>query len=979
MTDSLVPVDAPLGLPDLDIEQVAWRLAVDAAQVGAWDWDLATRALRWDDRLLRVFGVDRETWGGTIEAFNALVHPDDVPRVTAALERAVETCGEFAAEYRVLSPEGLRWVAARGRALAGPDGRAARVVGAAYDTTDARETDARVARVLEAMPSAFYQLDPQWRFAYLNNEAVRLLNADRDQLLGQVVWEAFPATLGSVFETSYRGALASGVPVSFDAYYPAPLDGWYEVRAWPSPDGLAVYFNEVTERYRHQDRMARVAARGALLDGVTQQLVGTLDGAEALRRLGTVLVPDLGEWVGATLVDERVSETRYAVLRDVGRWGDGEARGDLSATRLVGVDALAPLVARDRPVVLPVHEAELLPVTLPEDLPEGSSTAVLALRGRDRLVGLVTVVRRSGCFDEDDLLTLGDLAVRAGLALDNARLFAEQRDLAERLQRSLLTDPPSPPGLQVAVRYAAAARAAQVGGDWYDAFVQDDGGTVLVVGDVVGHDAEAAAAMGQVRNLLRAVAVHDGGGPAEVLRATDGVLRSLGVETTATALVVRLEPVTGDDGRPGGPVRARWSSAGHPPPVLVGADGTTTLLDGHDPDLLLGLDSGAPRSEGSVELEPGATLLLYTDGLVERRGEHLDEGLERLREQLGHLVAGPGRGGGARTDLSRLCDEVLDRMVPDGREDDVALVAVRPLAAGERPAATGTGALPEGRRAVLAAHPSSVSAARRLVAQEIDTHAAALAPERRDAAVLAVSELATNALVHAGTEIRVCVMAGATGVRVEVRDGSAHSPVPRQHSLTAATGRGLRLVDASVDRWDVARHRDGKTVWFEVGRPPGAASADDADAAPEEDRCVHVALLGVPLAAHWAWQEQAAGLLREHLLLTLEEDPGAMERHAAASDALDLIREVVPEVPADDRDAVADVVLQLSTRSVQSVVLLDHALAGAREAAGAGRMLAPQRPAEDLVGSWLCEEVARQAIGRPPRAWVAAEWAPPVA
>ena len=142
------------------------------------------------------------------------------------------------------------------------------------------------------------------------------------------------------------------------------------------------------------------------------------------------------------------------------------------------------------------------------------------------------------------------------------------------------------------------------------------------------------------------------------------------METTATALVVRLEPVAGDDGRPGGPVRARWSSAGHPPPVLVGADGTTTLLDGHDPDLLLGLDSGAPRSEGSVELEPGATLLLYTDGLVERRGEHLDEGLERLREQLGHLVAGPGRGGGDRTDLSRLCDEVLDRMVPDGREDD---------------------------------------------------------------------------------------------------------------------------------------------------------------------------------------------------------------------------------------------------------------------------------------------------------------------
>ena len=974
MTDSLVPVGVPLGLPDLDIEQVAWRLAVDAAQVGAWDWDLATRELRWDDRLLRVFGVARETWGGTIEAFNDLVHPDDVPRVGFALERAIETCGEFAAEYRVLGSEGLRWVAARGRALAGPDGRAARVVGAAYDTTDARDTDARVARVLEAMPSAFYQLDPQWRFSYLNNEAVRLLNADRDQLLGKVVWEAFPATLGSIFESSYRGAVATGDPVSFDAYYPAPLDGWYEVRAWPSPDGLAVYFNEVTERYRTQERTARAAARGALLDNVTQQLVGTLDGAEALRRLGTVLVPDLGDWVCATLVDERSSETRYAVLRDVGQWGAGSARADLTETRLVGMEALVPLLATDRPLVLPADEAEQLPVPLPDELPQGATAVVLALRGRDRIVGLVTVVRRSGGFDDDELLTLGDLAVRAGLALDNARLFAEQRDLAEGLQRSLLTDPPSPPGLQVAVRYAAAARAAQVGGDWYDAFVQDDGGTVLVVGDVVGHDVAAAAAMGQVRSLLRAVAVHDGGGPAEVLRATDRVLRSLGVETTATVLVVRLDPV----GSPGSSVRARWSSAGHPPPVLVAGDGTTTLLDTHESDLLLGWDADSARAEGVVDLAPGATLLLYTDGLVERRGEHLDVGLERLREELGSLVAGPGRGGGARTDLSLLCDEVLERMVPGGREDDVALVAVRPLAVGERPASSGPGALVEGLRAVLPAHPTSVSAARRLVAQEVDARADGLAPERRDAAILAVSELATNALVHAGTEIRVCVTACSTGVRVEVRDGSAHSPVPRRHSVTAATGRGLRLVDASVDRWDVARHRDGKTVWFEVGRPPGAASADDADVAPEEERNLHVALLGVPLAAHWAWQEQAAGLLREHLLLTLGEDAGAMERHAAASDALDLLREVVPEARPGQEDAVADVVLHLSTRSVQSLGELDRALCSAREAAGAGRMLAPERPTGDLVGSWLCAEVARQAAGRPPRAWVGAEWAPEV-
>ena len=136
-----------------------------------------------------------------------------------------------------------------------------RLLGAAYDTTGERGAAARVTRVLEAMPAGFYSLDREWRFTHVNAEAERLLGRSREELLGRVLWEEFPAAVNSVFEDSYRAAVRTGEPVSFDAYYPAPLDGWYELRAWPSPDGLSVYFLEVTERRRVQEQAERSAQR----------------------------------------------------------------------------------------------------------------------------------------------------------------------------------------------------------------------------------------------------------------------------------------------------------------------------------------------------------------------------------------------------------------------------------------------------------------------------------------------------------------------------------------------------------------------------------------------------------------------------------------------------------------------------------------------------------------------------------------------
>jgi len=153
-----------------------------------------------------------------------------------------------------------------------------------------------------------------------------------------------------------------------------------------------------------------------------------------------------------------------------------------------------------------------------------------------------------------------------------------------------------------------------------------------------------------------------------VLRGVDEAMQTLQVDTTATAVIARLEQSSGERRR--GATRLRWSNAGHPPPVVVGPDGSCTTLTAGESDLLLGLDPATPRAEGEVTLERGATLLLYTDGLVERRGQSLDEGLARLSEELAELTA-------RDLGLEALCDQLLRRMLPERPEDDVALVAVR--------------------------------------------------------------------------------------------------------------------------------------------------------------------------------------------------------------------------------------------------------------------------------------------------------------
>lgn len=334
-------------------------------------------------------------------------------------------------------------------------------------------------------------------------------------------------------------------------------------------------------------------------------------------------------------------------------------------------DALpTTLTARTGQVVI-LENVQGTPHDFPEFLAVAADVGVeavvsLPLWVGDRLIGALTCTWSSAHeFDDSGLELVHALAAQAAQAIDRARLLERERSHSEALQRSLLTDPPQPDHCEIVVRYVPAAEIVQVGGDWYDSFLQQDGATVIVIGDVVGHDTAAAAAMGQVRGLLRDIGWHGGDGPAELLSCVDRAMVGLAVQTIASCVIGRIEQSEAEESS--GVRRLRWSNAGHPPPMVIGRDGATQVLGDLDADLVLGVDEHTSRLESQVTLDPGATVLLYTDGLIERRGQSLEEGLSRLQGLLEELADLP---------LQELCDQVLERLLP-GADDDVALLAVR--------------------------------------------------------------------------------------------------------------------------------------------------------------------------------------------------------------------------------------------------------------------------------------------------------------
>lgn len=665
-------------------------LALAAADTGSFDWDLVSEDLHWDERLIRLFGYqDTADFGGHIDDFTSRVHPDDRARVTEHLGRAIDSLGDLSLEYRILRSDGVRWVEARGRVLPGHDGRASRLLGVAYDSTELREVRDRLARLLETMSDAFFSVDTEWRFTFVNPQAEKLLGRVAAELVGRSIWDAFPEAVGSIFEDEYRRAVRTLEPASFESYFP-PLDAWFEVRAWPTPDGLSVYFHEVSaRRLAQQEREQAVLereqafaeaeaanARLSLLADASHTLGQSLEPAQVLQQLSDIVLPRLGDFLAVTLIGDAAG----AVLRRELPEGEQVHVVHVAHSRSGRQPALdrllrsIPISTHDRVgagAVIRTGEAEWLPQVTDAALTalapdeetlselralEVARAITVPLVSRGRSLGAVTVAEPlHGAVDR---ALLGDLAARAAVALDNALLYGAEKRTGLTLQRSLLPgDVPQLPGLEVAVRYRPGATGAFVGGDWYQGIVVDDE-LVLCMGDVMGHGMRSAARMGQLRAIVATLALegHAPGPLLSRLAANSDVLLDLEL---ATLLVARYSPSRRT---------LDVASAGHPPPLLAEIGEEPRFLD-VPPGPPIGSLPGA-YEQVQADIGPGSTLVLYTDGLIEERGEALDTGLEALRTALKDVQLPP----------ERVADHVLEVLGrSEGAPDDVALLVMSHL------------------------------------------------------------------------------------------------------------------------------------------------------------------------------------------------------------------------------------------------------------------------------------------------------------
>ncbi|WP_031061138.1 PP2C family protein-serine/threonine phosphatase [Streptomyces sp. NRRL F-5527] len=393
------------------------------------------------------------------------------------------------------------------------------------------------------------------------------------------------------------------------------------------------------------ERRARTEAENArrrltFLADASAALTASLNHDEILRRLPELLVP------------------RYADGVDVWLFDPEDGRPLPAAHPGAAVQAARtgrPQYAADHPGNLPGVE-DRPPSALAPDRP---LLCVPLLTPRRAPLGVLTLSPQGERWDPDDAVMLIELARRAGIALDNARRFEHNRDIAETLQRALLTELPSAPGVGLAARYLPATHGLNIGGDWYDAFLQRDGSLVTVIGDVTGHGLHAAVMMSQLRTALRAYAV-DGDSPGRLLTRLHGYLRHLQPDLFATAVIARFHP---DDRT------LTWAAAGHPPPVLRLPDGGIRTLDAK-PGAMLGIPLSQDIADHTERLAPGSTLALYTDGLVERRSRGIDPGIERLGTALASFDRAE-----LDADLEDAADRVLQPLLSDSeRDDDVCLL-----------------------------------------------------------------------------------------------------------------------------------------------------------------------------------------------------------------------------------------------------------------------------------------------------------------
>lgn len=407
-------------------------------------------------------------------------------------------------------------------------------------------------------------------------------------------------------------------------------------------------------------------------------------------------------------------------------------------------------------------------------------------------------------FDPESVETEVAIASYLAHALDRIALLEERHRTAATLQNAMLSPLPQVRHLDLGFVYTPAAATDQVGGDWYDAVALHDDACVVVVGDVTGHDMQAAAQMGQLRSILRTFAWSQDASPATLLGLLDRADAGLGLAATATAVVARVDRRQDGAGHP--VYTLTWSNAGHPPPFILRGDGRVERCD-TEPDIMLGILPHEPRRDHTAVLAPGDTLLLYTDGLVELRGTRYADRMNALEQALKDV-------GGTTTQA--LPNALVRRLVSGGGRDDVAVLAVRvryePVDAPQTGEVTSAHLnVPDGT--------TSIGPARRWVDDILEDGGASL--EARRTAMLLTSELVTNAVQHASPPVGVDVTIDRGVIRIEVGDGSPELPQVRYPEPHETGGRGMQFLSRRADRWGVLAH-DGapgevhKTVWFEL-------------------------------------------------------------------------------------------------------------------------------------------------------------------
>ncbi|NUP41861.1 MAG: SpoIIE family protein phosphatase [Streptomyces sp.] len=665
-------------------------------------------------------------------------------------------------------------------------------------------------------PVGMAVVDAELRYTWLNAAMEDVAGGPAGEQLGRRPGEVRPGPCARVLEAKMRQVLETGVQLTGYEHVGTTRSDPVGKHAFSlsfvrldddegHPLGVLCTATDVTARHRARLRLA-------LLDRAGRYIGRTLDVMRTAQELADIAVPELADFVTVELLDAvtrggeitsgRLADADIATLR---RAGHRSLDADITA-RLIRIGATATYQDGSPPLHcltsgMSWREARLDPAarTWATDV-AGDSQArfadlglhtgmVVPVRARGATLGITCFFRsrRDEPFGDDDLRLAVELVDRAAVSVDNARRYTRERNAALTLQRNLLpADMPQQRAVDVASHYRPAEKLTDVGGDWFDVIPLSGARVGLVVGDVVGHGIDAAAAMGRLRTTVQALADLDLS-PEELLaRLDDSVGRDARegrADTSgATCLYVVYDPVTR---------RCAMASAGHPPPAVVGPDGAVDF-----PELPLGPAlgvSGLPFECGGRELEEGSVIVLYTDGLLAPQSPHgsVDARREHLRRALGRSAPS----------LDDLCRQTADTMLPAQPVDDATLLLARTHGLGADQYASWD--IPD--------DPAAVAQAREKVAAQLDDwHLDDLAFTTE----LVTSELVTNAIRHASGPIRLRLLRG-TSLICEVSDASSTSPHLRHARTTDEGGRGLFLISQFTDRWGTRHTPKGKVIWTE--------------------------------------------------------------------------------------------------------------------------------------------------------------------